>query len=100
NDASASLRFFNDRLQFTGGITDLRQQQLNEWNVFRREGIATDAELLYLIHKDGRLVLRGSNKLNTRRFLLTHTDAYISALGLIYRKEFKSLEEFFRAKNR
>lgn len=100
NDASASLRFFNDRLQFTGGITDLRQQQLNDWNVFRREGIATDAELLYLIRKDGRLVLRGSNRLNTRRFLLTPTDEYISALGLIYRREFDTLEEFFRAKKR
>lgn len=100
NDASASLRFFNDRLQFTGGITDLRQQQLNDWNVFRREGIATDAELLYLIRKDGRLVLRGSNRLNTRRFLLTPTDEYISALGLIYRQEFDTLEEFFRAKKR
>ncbi len=98
NDASASLRLFNDRLLFTGGIIDLRQQQLNDWNVFQRDGIATDAELIYLIRKDGRLLLRGSNRLNTRRFLLNPTDEYISALGLIYRREFDSLKEFFRSR--
>lgn len=96
NDASASLRLFNDRLIFTGGITDLRTQPLNDLNVLRREGIATDAELLYLIRKDGQLVLRGSNRLNTRHFLLNPTDEYISALGLIYRREFDTLQEFFR----
>ncbi len=96
NDASASFRFFNDRLIFTGGITDLRNQRLNDLNVFSRERIATDAELLYLIRKDGRLVLRGSNRLNTRHFLLNPTDEYISALGLIYRREFDSFSEFFR----
>lgn len=94
NDASASLRFFNDRLVFTGGITDLRNQRLNDLNVFS-ERVATDAELLYLIRKDGRLVLRGSNKLNTRHFLLNPTDEYISALGLIYRQEFDNFGEFF-----
>lgn len=94
NDASASLRFFNDRLIFTGGITDLRNQRLNDLNVFS-ERIATDAELLYLIRKDGRLVLRGSNKLNTRHFLLNPSDEYISALGLIYRQEFDTFGEFF-----
>ena len=98
NDASASLRFFDDRLIFTGGITDLRDQRLNDLNVWSREGIATDAELLYLIRKDGRLILRGSNRLNTRHFLLNPTDEYISALGLIYRQEFDSFRDFFRRK--
>lgn len=96
NEASASLRFFNDRLIFTGGVTDRRNLQLHDFNVFG-DRIATDAELLYLIHKDGRLVLRGSNRLNTRNFLLNPTnDEYVSALGLIYRQEFYSFSEFFR----
>jgi hypothetical protein len=95
NDASASFRFFNDRLVFTGGVTDRRNQQLNDLNVFSNR-IATDAELLYLIRRDGRLVLRGSNRLNSRHFLLNPTDEYISALGLIYRQEFNTFGEFFR----
>ena len=94
NDASASLRFFNDRLIFTGGVADMRN--VNDLNVFS-DRVVTDAELRYLIRKDGRLVLRGSNKLNSRNFLpLTINENYVSALGLIYRQEFYTFQEFFR----
>lgn len=94
NDASASVRLFNDRLIFTGGVTDRRN--LNDLNVFSNR-VVTDAELLYLIRKDGRLVLRGSNRLNSRNFLpLTINEDYVSALGLVYRQEFYTFEEFLR----
>ena len=93
NDASASVRLFNDRLIFTGGVTDRRN--LNDLNVFS-DRVVTDAELLYLIRKDGRLVLRGSNRLNSRNFLLALNDNYVSALGLVYRQEFNTFQEFFR----
>lgn len=94
NDASASVRLFNDRLIFTGGVTD--RSRLNDLNVFS-DRIVTDAELLYLIRKDGRLVLRGSNRLNSRNFLpLAISENYVSALGLVYRQEFYSFEEFVR----
>lgn len=93
NDASASVRLFNDRLIFTGGVTDRRN--LNDLNVFT-DRVVTDAELLYLIRKDGRLVLRGSNRLNSRNFLLNLNDNYVSAVGLVYRQEFNTFQEFFR----
>lgn len=94
NDASASLRLFNDRLIFTGGVADMRN--VNDLNVFS-DRIVTDAELRYLIRKDGRLVLRGSNRLNSRNFLpLTINENYVSALGLVYRQEFNTFQEFFR----
>ena len=94
NDASASLRFFNDRLIFTGGVADMRN--VNDLSVFS-DRIVTDAELRYLIRKDGRLVLRGSNRLNSRNFLpLTINENYTSALGLVYRQEFYTFQEFFR----
>ncbi|MFC3196604.1 translocation/assembly module TamB domain-containing protein [Parapedobacter deserti] len=94
NEASASVRLFNDRLIFTGGITDRRN--LNDLNVFS-DRVVTDAELLYLIRKDGRLVLRGSNRLNSRNFLpLTINENYVSALGLVYRQEFYTFQEYFR----
>src|SRR5690606_19089340 len=94
NDASASLRFFNDRLIFTGGVADMRN--VNDLNVFS-DRVVTDAELRYLIRKDGRLVLRGSNRLNSRNFLpLTINENYVSALGLVYRQEFYTFQEFFR----
>src|SRR3546814_742663 len=94
NDASASLRFFNDRLIFTGGVADMRN--VNDLNVFS-DRIVTDAELRYLIRKDGRLVLRGSNRLNSRNFLpLTINEHSVSALGLVYRQDFYTFQEFFK----
>lgn len=105
NDASASFRLFQDKLIISGGITDRRNENINDFSVFSNR-IATDAELRYLIWNDGRLVLRAANKLNTRHFLLNPTDEYISSFGLIYRKEFNSFNEFFdrlilnRIKNR
>lgn len=94
NDASASLRLFNDRLIFTGGVTDRRN--VNDLYVFS-DRIVTDAELQYFIRKDGRLVLRGSNRLNSRNFLpLTINENYVSALGLVYRQEFYTFQEFFQ----
>lgn len=96
NDASASLRLFNDRLVLTGGISDRRNQALTDLNVFS-DRVSTDAEALFYLRKDGRLVLRASNRLNTRNFLLSPNDGeYISAFGLLYRQEFNTFSEFLR----
>jgi hypothetical protein len=59
--------------------------------------VARDVEALYLINKDGSLVLRASNKFNSGNFLtLTNEDEYVSALGLVYRQEFDNMGEFLR----
>jgi len=91
NDASASLRFFNDRLVFTGGITDNRNQQLTDLTLLA-DKIATDAELTFKLRRDGNLLFRSYNRLNPRNFLFTPTGDYISAVGLVYRREFDSLD--------
>lgn len=94
NDASASVHLFNDRLILTGGVTDRRN--VTDLNVFS-DRVATDAEVQYLIRKDGRLVLRASNRLNSRNFLLNLNDNnYVSAVGLVYRQEFYTFGEFLR----
>lgn len=95
NDASASLRLFNDRLILTGGVSDRRNLQLTDLNVFS-DRVATDAELAYYLRKDGRLMLRASNRLNTRNFLLNPNQDYVTALGLAYRKEFNTFSEYLR----
>ena len=96
NDASASLRLFNDRLILTGGISDRRSQALTDLNVFS-DRVSTDAEAMFYLRKDGRLVLRASNRLNTRNFLLSPNDGeYISAFGLLYRQEFNTFSEFLK----
>lgn len=96
NDASASLRLWDDRLILTGGITDRTNFQATDLTFFR-EGVTTDAELTYRLRKDGNLMARAYNRPYTRNFLLRSSDSeYISALGLVYRQEFNSINEFWK----
>ena len=96
NDASASVRLLDDRLVLTGGITDRTNYQATDLTFFR-EGVTTDAELTYRLRKDGNLILRAYNRPYTRNFLIRTNDAeYISAVGLVYRQEFNSINEFWR----
>ncbi len=96
NDASASLRLLNDRLIITGGVTDRRNsgKDFAEFNVIGGSAVARDFEALYLLKKDGTLTIRASNRLNNRNFLNINTvDQYVSALGLVYRKDFDNFNE-------
>jgi hypothetical protein len=97
----------NDRLVLTGGVTDrnISDDAFSDFNLIGNSAVARDVEALYLIKKDGSLVLRASNKLNNRNFLnITNKESeYVSALGLVYRKDFDSLGEllkFLRGKSR
>lgn len=98
NDASASFRFLNDRLILTGGVTDRANSNGGSFSEFSVIGdgtsVARDVEALYLIKKNGDLVLRASNKINNRSFLNNLTsDEYVSAIGLVYRKDFDNFRE-------
>lgn len=95
NDASASLRLFDDRLILTGGITDQRNLRNTDLTFFSND-VVTDAELTYRIRRDGSLMFRAYNRLNTRNILFTPTDDYINAVGLVYRQEFNTFQEFFK----
>lgn len=95
NDASASLRLMNDRLILRGGVTDRtnREGNFSDFNVIGGSSVARDVEALYLLKKDGSLVLRASNKLNNRNFLNINSVEYVSALGLVYRTDFDDFNE-------
>ena len=96
NDASASLRFWNDRLVISGGITDRTNLEATDLTFFR-QGVTTDTELTYKLRQDGGLLFRAYNRPYTRNFLIRSMEAeYISAIGLVYRQEFNSLQEFWR----
>ncbi len=95
NDASASFRFFNDRLVLTGGVVDRRNIQTTDLTFFSNQ-VATDAELTYKVRRDGSLMFRAYNRLNTRNILFTPTDDYINAVGIVYRQEFNTFREFWK----
>jgi hypothetical protein len=84
-------------LILTGGVTD-RTNNTRSFSDFSVIGggslVAHDVEALYLIKKNGDLVLRASNKLNNNSFLSNlSNDDYVSAIGLVYRRDFDSFKE-------
>jgi hypothetical protein len=98
-DASATFRFFNDRLTITGGVTDTRVGNGAFRVIGNGNSVATDVEAQFAIKKDGTLIARAYNRPNSQAIFNTNTanQENISALGLIYRKDFETLGEFLRA---
>jgi hypothetical protein len=105
NDASASLKFWNDRLVINGslysnsGTSDLfnnRQSLLN--TDFR--ALTKDFEIQYLIRKDGNLRGRYSYRALNSTTLNSINDAlgvqYVNGIGLVYQRDFDTFGEFFR----
>lgn len=94
NEASASIRLLNNRLILTGGVTD-RRNTITDFDVIGND-VARDVEAQYLLNKDGSVVLRLSNRLNNRNSLDFSQQDYVSALGLVYRRDFDSFDEFLK----
>ncbi|MFM6953732.1 MAG: translocation/assembly module TamB domain-containing protein [Sphingobacteriaceae bacterium] len=92
NEASASIRLLNNRLVLSGGVTDRRA--ITDFDVLGSD-VASDFEAQYLIKKDGSFVLRASNRLSNKNFL-NPSQEYVTAFGLVYRKDFDNFNEFLR----
>jgi hypothetical protein len=106
NEASASLRFFNDRLSFNGSLfTNTASNDLfnnNNTTLFNQSfnAINKDFEALYRIRKDGNLTARYSYRIlnsttlnNLNNQLLPQ---YVNGLGLVYQRDFDTFHEFIR----
>ncbi len=105
NDASASLKFLNDRLIINGslysnsGTSDLFNNRTNLLNTDFRT-LTKDFEIQYLIRKDGNLRARysyralNSTTLNSLNDNLTAQ--YVNGIGLVYQRDFDTLGEFLR----
>jgi hypothetical protein len=103
NDASASLKFLNERLIFNGSLfnnngnnslntnTNLLNSDFNK--------LTKDFEALYRIRPDGNLTARYSyrvlntNTINTGDQLNVQ---YVNGIGLVYQKDFDNFGDFFR----
>jgi hypothetical protein len=104
NEASASLRFFDNRLSFSGSLfTNTGSDDLfnnNNTNLFNSK-LTKDFEALYQIRKDGNLTARYSYRLlnNTTLNSITNSSIsfqYVSGLGLVYTRDFDTFGEFIR----
>ena len=106
SDASATLRFFNDRLILNGSLYSTNGTNNlfgnNSATFFNADinNFTKDFEADYLIRKDGRLRGRysyralNSTTLNSINALDVQ---YVNGIGLIYQRDFDTPGEFFRS---
>jgi hypothetical protein len=96
NEASATLKLFNERFILTGGVRDNRSiGDISFIDINGKNNVDRDVEAQYLIRKDGSLAFKASNTRNTRNVLNVSND-YVNALGLVYRQDFDNFEELLQ----
>ncbi|WP_243718076.1 translocation/assembly module TamB domain-containing protein [Pedobacter changchengzhani] len=100
SEASASLKFFNDRLIINAGIVD--RNSLNDFSVidFSKNNVGSEVEALFLIRKDGTLTGKVANKPPTQQSIFLNSGisptANVTSLGIIYTQQFDTFKEFIQ----
>jgi hypothetical protein len=105
NDASASLRLFNDRILINGSVYNANGNNdlftNNSANLFNSTNLTADFSTEYLIRRDGQLRGRFSYRTLTSTALTTlstgYRPQYVNGLGIIYQRDFDTFGEFFRS---
>ncbi len=98
NEASASFKFFNDRIIVNAGIVD--KESLNAWSpiAFTKDNVGREVEIMGLIKKDGTLVGKLANKPPTLQSIFNNPgvdqNMNVTSIGLIYSQQFDSFKEF------
>ncbi len=99
NEASASFKFFNDRIIVNAGITDISKSSIDNTIGFRNE-VGREVEILGLIKKDGSLVGKIANKPPTIQSIFANPgiNPYqnITSIGLIYNQQFDTFTELLQ----
>ena len=108
NDASASLRLFNERFVLTGslyasvGTNNNSELVYNNTSLFNSNfnNLSKDFSAQYLITKNGNLTARYSYRLLNGTVLNTIdpqlTAQYVNGLGLVYQRDFDTFGEFLK----
>lgn len=99
NDASASFKFFGDRVIVNAGIVDNSAGTELSFNGFRGN-VGREVEILGLIKKDGTLVGKLANKPPTLQSIFANPgvdqNRNVTSLGLIYNQQFDTFNEFLQ----
>jgi hypothetical protein len=107
NDASASLRLFNERIVLSGSLystanssNDIFNNSSSLFNNSNFTNLSKDFSAQYLITKNGNLTARYSYRLLNGNVLNTIDPAltaqYVNGVGLIYQRDFDTFSEFIR----
>ncbi len=97
NEASASFKFFNDRIIVNAGVIDNSKSSIDN-SIGFSNSVGHELEILALIKKDGNLVARVANKPPTQQSIFFNPgidpNRNITSLGLIYSQQFDTFSEF------
>lgn len=100
NEASASFKFFNDRIIVNAGIVDNTKSSTDYSVGLFKDNVGKEVEILGLIKKDGTLVGKLANKPPTQQSIFANPgvdpNANVTSLGLIYSQQFDSFREFLQ----
>jgi TamB, inner membrane protein subunit of TAM complex len=99
NEASASVKVFNDRIILNFGITDVNKSS-SDYTIGFRNNVGRELEILGLIKKDGSLLGKLANKPPTIQSIFANPgiDPYknITSFGLIYNQQFDTFTELLQ----
>lgn len=103
NDASASLKFFKERLILNGSLFNTTGSSTlfdNSTTLLNSNfsSLTKDFEASYLIRSDGTLTGRYSYRAlnNTLGTIDQYTVQYVNGIGLVYQRDFDTFGEFVR----
>ncbi len=111
NDIQTSLKLFNNRLAFNGGVinngqnlskksTDAESTALSTLNNTVATNLSIDVEASYLIKKDGSLTVRAYNRPSTFNIYNLNGGQSINGIGLVFYKDFDAVLDIFRSSKR
>lgn len=99
SEASASFKFFNDRIVVNAGVVDQRSRNDLSFG-FNSDNVGREVEILALIKKDGTLVGKLANKPPTQQSIFAtpglSQNTNVTSLGLIYSQQFDNFREFIQ----
>ncbi|WP_442588882.1 translocation/assembly module TamB domain-containing protein [Pedobacter sp. AW31-3R] len=97
SEASASFKFFNERVIVNAGVVDNRSSSDLSLG-FTKSNVGGEFELLGLIKKDGTLIGKIANKPPTQQSIFVNAgvsaNTNVTSLGLIYSQQFDNFREF------
>ena len=100
NEASASFKFFNDRIIINAGIVDNTKSSTDYSVGLFKDNVGKEVEILGLIRKDGTLVGKLANKPPTQQSIFANPgvdpNANVTSFGLIYSQQFDTFREFLQ----
>lgn len=100
NDASASFKFWNDRIIINAGIVDNSKTSTDLSFGGFRNNVGREIEILGLIKKDGTLVGKLANKPPTQQSIFNNPgvdpNANVTSLGLVYNQQFDTFKELLQ----